>query len=156
MRLVVNCEISWSDVLSSTGRLSLYTHSSKSGEDFYSSLPLVATKTRLERELAEAVRDEGDNGPDNPSGSGEKEDVGSDSDSDYGGGGGGMSGGAYHNESIEASMWSLDVSATSSLETSVCETEVSLNGGIHFKRNLCTNHSTEHAEASHLESNTLH
>lgn len=61
--------------------------------------------------------------------------MGSDSDSDYGGamggGGGGVGGGAYHNESIEASMWSLDVSATSSLETSACETEVRLYGSIH-------------------------
>ena len=105
----------------------------KSGKDSPSSLPPVATKTRLERELAEAVRDEGDNGPDNPSGGGEGEDVGSDSDSDYGGGGGGMGGGTYHNESMEASMWSLDVSATSNLETSACETEVSLHGGIHLR-----------------------
>ena len=138
---MINGEISRSNALSSTGHPSLYIHTSKS-RDFPSSLSPVATKTRLERELAEAVRDEGDNGPDNPSGSGEGEDVGSDSDSDYGGpmggGGGGVGGGAYHNESLEASMWSLDVSATSSLETSACETEVSLYSGIHFKGNQRT------------------
>ena len=86
----------------------------------------------MERELAEAVRDEGDNGPGNmarnPTGSGEGEEVGSDSDSDCGGvgGGGGVGTTLYHSGSLEASMWSLDISATSSvLETSTYETEVS-------------------------------
>ena len=97
----------------------------------YLTISPLATKTRLERELAEAVRDEGDNRPGdvarNPSGSGEGEEVGSDSDSDCGGvaGGGGV-GMLQHSGSLEASMWSLDISATSSLlETSTYETEVS-------------------------------
>ncbi len=82
--------------------------------------------------MAEAVLEEenpSDDTGDHPGGSleEEEEDVGSDSDSECGDGsvqGMGGSGTGQVSGSLEASLWSLDISATSSMETSVYETEV--------------------------------
>ena len=81
----------------------------------------------MERELAEAVREEGDTPTETPSTGVEEDTVGSDSDSEGGdeGTGAGVPAGVGHSNSIEASLWSLDMLTSSSLETSVYETEVS-------------------------------
>ena len=61
-----------------------------------------------------------------PSTGGEEEVVGSDSDSECGeeGTGANVSAAIGHSNSIEASLWSLDMLTSSSMETSVYETEV--------------------------------
>ena len=90
---------------------------------------LPATKSRLERELAEAVQEDENSVEAGAAQSGEV-DPGSDSDSDCGEG-------PYPFapsqpplqpvNSLEASMWSLDISASSSMETSgYSDTEVLL------------------------------
>ena len=85
----------------------------------------TATTSRLERELAEAVQEEGDQKKaTRDSSPTSDEDPGSDSDSECGE----NSGPPLETvNSMEASLWSLDLSASSSMETSVyTETEVSV------------------------------
>ena len=80
----------------------------------------------MEREIAEAVLEEGDT-PDDVIGTASgNEDVGSESDSESGEVmvGGQHPQGIQYSGSMEASLWSLDMSASSGLETSVFETEV--------------------------------
>lgn len=94
-----------------------------------STAPPSATKTRLERELAEAVLEEGERPNDmgdNPSGSPEQEEeeVGSDSDSECEEVMMEAAGGPNTGGNLEASLWSLDLSASNVMETSVYETEV--------------------------------
>lgn len=87
----------------------------------------VATKSRLERELAEAVQEEGsEETVSSPSPSSDGGDPGSDSDQDQPRPYVGVS----QLSSIEMSLWSLDASATSSLETSTtADTEVTTSRG---------------------------
>ena len=89
----------------------------------------AATKTRLERALADAAREENDTPADMPPGDEEDKNVGSDSDSECGDVmGGRQMPPSFMYSSLEASLWSLDMSATSSMETSVYETEVGHQG----------------------------
>ena len=90
-----------------------------------------ATKTRLERELAEAVQEEDESLAETTktqNGDGDGADPGSDSDSDFGEGPYPFALQQPTGEivnSLEASMWSLDLSAASSMETSgYTDTEV--------------------------------
>ena len=110
-------------------QVSLFQGMSFKRVPLYLSLPYVATKSRLERELAEAVREEGDTPPETPSAGVEEDIVGSDSDSEGGDEGtvAGVPAGAGHSNSIEASLWSLDMMTSSTMETSVYETEVRKN-----------------------------
>ena len=99
----------------------------------------VATKQRLEQELAEAVQDDGDStGGGGDSGDSvkgeEEEEVGSGSDSEVEGEGQGdgrggsllSPGGMLQSvNSLEVSLWSLDVSLPGGMESSIYETEVS-------------------------------
>ena len=87
----------------------------------------VATKSRLERELAEAVQEEGsEETVHSTSPSSDGGDPGSDSDQDQPHPYMGVS----QLNSIEMSLWSLDASATSSLETSItADVEVRRVGG---------------------------
>lgn len=92
----------------------------------------LATKTRLERELAEAVQEEDEASAEATKfqANGGNVDPGSDSDSDFGEGPYPFTlqqpSGEIVN-SLEASLWSLDLSATSSMETSgYTDTEVNL------------------------------
>ena len=91
-----------------------------------------ATKTRLERELAEAVQEEDETSPESAKAraNGGDADLGSDSDSDFGEGPYPFALQQPSKEivnSLEASLWSLDLSATSSMETSgYTDTEVDL------------------------------
>lgn len=85
---------------------------------------MSATKSRLERELAEAVMEDNDK-PDHASSSlvGSSEDLPSDSDSECGDVPYPLP--IQHSNSIEASLLSVNFSAPSSVETSVYEdTEV--------------------------------
>ena len=88
----------------------------------------AATKQRLEQELAEAAQeDEGSVGSGDTSSKGEGEEIESGSDSE-GEGEGRESGkqptGTQMQNSLEMSIWSLDVSIPSGMESSVYETEV--------------------------------
>ena len=91
-----------------------------------------ATKTRLERELAEAVQEEDEASAEaaKAQANGGDADPGSDSNSDFGEGPYPFALQQPSREivnSLEASMWSLDLSATSSMETSgYTDTEVNL------------------------------
>ena len=96
------------------------------------SLP-SATKHRVERELAEAVKEDdttSEGGRREGEVEEEEEEVGSDSDSEAEGEGKGSgtvsAQSLQQSSSLEASMWSLDVSVASGMETSVYETEVSM------------------------------
>ena len=91
--------------------------------DQLSILSMSATKSRLERELAEAVLEESDQ-PDHASSLiGSSEDLPSDSDSECGDAPYPLP--IQPSNSIEASLFSVSLSAPSSVETSVYEdTEV--------------------------------
>lgn len=88
---------------------------------------VVATKQRLELELAEAVQEEDSIGSGDTSTKGDEKEEGSGSDSEgEEEGKGGLPSGAHMQNSLEMSVWSLDVSLPSGVESSIYETEVSL------------------------------
>ena len=93
--------------------------------------PTTATKQRLELELAEAVQEdhESTGSGDAASSRGEGEEVGSGSDSEgeeRGRGTASLPPGTDMQNSLEMSMWSLDVSLPSGIDSSIYETEVSV------------------------------
>ena len=96
------------------------------------SFTVAATKQRLELELAEAAQeDQVSTGSGDTGSRGEGEEVGSGSDSEGEGEGREMqpSGNQMQN-SLEMSLWSLDVSMPSGMESSIFETEVYTELGI--------------------------
>lgn len=86
----------------------------------------TATKSRLERELAEAVQDDSEDERRSTSPCSDGGDPGSGSDNEYTSGGVPPVMSSNSTNPMEMSLWSLDASATSSLDTSVTtEVEVS-------------------------------
>ena len=105
----------------------------------------AATKTRLERELAEAVQEEDEASPEAAKAreaNGGHAEPGSDSDSDFGEGPYPFALQQPSKEivnSLEASLWSLDLSAASSMDTSgYTDTEVTKN--LHKTTGTLENH----------------